>query len=441
MLATSWAPMLTNLRALFYPWLIGSAVFTLVLTGTVLSPLVDIPVVVSAEHAKLSDFTYYFAVNFGWWKYATGGYEPQSIRQSLSHIFGTELPGVMPNGLSPTIILIWQPLFLLRDLSNLSFPILQCVWLALSLSVLFVPLGLRLGEMGDWSKRRITSLMIIGGSLTLASIDVVILGQTGIFALGVILLLGISLGAAEQGREERYVVIGLCLFLLSIKLPYLIIGLGICFLVGAWRGIVFGLTSIIVTTGCLSAVDGGSPVSEYVKTMGYYSVGDFGGSGFYWGNFGANSPTFINVATGYLLDFNFAALNKFIIFTLVVLFVAYSLLRRRAPVGERLVTGSVIILAAYLGFAPYIGRHEYVLALLPILMSLCFGYDSNRVVLAMISGFSVPLFALPQTSLMAQLLCVFGLLFAATQLATRRTPAMRNLPTEQCHEQRRLVPP
>ena len=421
MLPTFIVPMLTNVRALFYPWLIGFALFTLVLIALVLSPLADIPIVISSEHARLSDFSYYFAVNFGGWRYATGGYEPLPIRKALNHLFGTAFPGVMPNGLSPTVVFIWQPLFILRELYNLPFSILQCVWLALSVSVLQVPLGLRLREAGDWSNSRITGLMIIGGSLALASIDVVVLGQTGIFALGVLLLLGISLGASEQGLKERYVVIGLCLFLLSIKLPYLFIGLGICFLVGAWRGIVFGLTLIIFAMGCLSVVDGGSALSEYVKTMGYYSVGDFGGSGFYWGNFGANSPTFINVATGYLLDFNLVTLNKFIICILVALFLAYSLLPCRAPVVERLVTGSAIILAVYLGFSPYIGRHEYILAFLPVLISFCYGYNPSRMGLAMVSGYSILLFAFPQTELLAQWLCVFGLLLAPTRLAASRT--------------------
>jgi hypothetical protein len=155
--------------------------------------------------------------------------------------------------------------------------------------------------------------------------------------------------------------------------------------------------------------------------MGYYSVGDFGGSGFYWGNFGAKSPTFINVATGYLLDFSLVTLNKFIICILVALFLAYSLLRRRAPVGERLVTGSGIILAVYLGFSPYIGRHEYILALLPVLISFCHGYNPHRMALAMVSASSILLFAFPQTYLVAQWLCVFGLLLAPTRLAGSRT--------------------
>jgi len=310
----------------------------------------------------IQDFAFYFnSVVAFWLRGSTGLYSVRDVAQALRGLFGDAPSAVMPNALSPTGIIIWLPLVLVAgDAISLAYQI----WMVLSLALFCWLVSSSLSYVRLSSVRN--AAICCGVFLSLLSNVAqksVMLGQSSFFAAGVLGLLALRLARREKS-EPSALILACLLFLSSLKLPYLIVCLGMLVVERGWRAIV--LCAVFFVLCFIVGAVWASPewMSGYGATIVRYALGRFSEGGFFWDGFQSETLTWSRFAR----DLVSPEISSFVMwcgraFGAVGLSVLFCKgFRLTAP--QRVNTSLRLLLGTYLIFSSYLGVYEQMLLVL-----------------------------------------------------------------------------
>ena len=182
---------------------------------------------------KIQDFHYYIVmIKSFWFKEIVSIYDPKYQLMAIDKYFGTEMNFAYPLGISPTALLIMLPLSLV---ARYSFPLANTLWVSVFLSIYAVAV-LKIYFRLRAYERNVLPLFIMVFSVfffSFRTVTVIFLGQTSLLASGLLLFLLLELLSARDGQHPpRRFIIYPIMFVLSMKIHYLILGMGILLLGG-----------------------------------------------------------------------------------------------------------------------------------------------------------------------------------------------------------------
>lgn len=320
----------------------------------------------SAGKLQILDFAYHWAIVRGFWWHDTGGISSAgALIAALTPLLGAPPPAVMPNPMSPTIVMVWLPLALL-PIAWLREAYL--LWLSFSIALCAAAFAMTFGLKCRRRQRFLAVIAVFFVAVSPVFANGVILGQTTACVLGVLLLIVKGIHRAEKISLRSDLLLAGALSILSVKLPYLLIGVGLLGIFHRWRAIFYGVALIILLVLIASVWADPGWLGEYVLVMQSYSRRDFSAGGFVWGDYGATTPTVTTmlrpvVSSQMLGFFSFgAAVGAAVVVAKLVL--------RPQPLdrGDVLLVGVITLVGTYLLFAPYLGSYEDLLLLLPVVV-------------------------------------------------------------------------
>lgn len=184
------------------------------------------------QEFRISDLHYRLAVVRAFW---TGEiptvYRFEYQKAAVENAFGVDLVGAMPLGDTPTALLVYLPFSLL---GTSDFLTAHALWISVSLVILFSALG-KILKPNEKTGAPLSVILLLSCvfAFSYETVRAVILGQMALMACGLILLLLHEIGnASDTGKPLRRWPVYAAIFVLSAKIPYLLIGLGILFLYG-----------------------------------------------------------------------------------------------------------------------------------------------------------------------------------------------------------------
>ncbi|MFQ5578286.1 MAG: hypothetical protein ACE5G8_14995 [Anaerolineae bacterium] len=221
---------------------------------------------------EITDFLYHLLVVKAFWQGDIPSiYRLDAQRAVMSQLFHSDIRSVMPVGVTPTTLLLWLPLVFLAS-ASLSWA--NTGWLSLSVGAL----GLAWWKLGTFARSHRKEMLrpaLLFPALFLFSFPMfsaLALGQTSILACGLLILLLLEVTAARRAERSlrRWLVYGL-VFVLSLKLPYLLIAVGLLFVFGYRReSVVSGLIvgGVVLLVGALF---GPQLLTDYAGQLSVYS--------------------------------------------------------------------------------------------------------------------------------------------------------------------------
>lgn len=207
---------------------------------------------------RLQDLAYHLLLVREWWSGSIDSiYSFSAQTKALSSVAGQSMNFAMPVGVTPLALLIWYPF------SQLSFAAAHAAWIGVSLTIFCCAI------MRIISQFPLKRWWIFGAILILflspAFGRTLILGQSSLWALGLLLLL-----VDELRTGSTKIIYPLCLLLLlSIKPSYMFVALVLLLARGNWRlaGIWFAVSAAVVC-----ALLGVSGITEYLHALATYSA-------------------------------------------------------------------------------------------------------------------------------------------------------------------------
>lgn len=388
------------------------------------------------ESGQMRDFAFHLANVSGFWLHHTGSiYTPEAILRSLSAVLGlTPPPGVspMPNPFSPSILLIWAPLLIPLQFS---IEVAFCSWLAISFGIILTltrQLWLEAVPPQHISRVWFTlgALAILTSPVSRTCFDI---GQTSLFALGISgLLIRQLLREKWHPRDDRRGA--MLLFLLSLKAPYFAIGTALLVMERRWRALGAGITITVAGMLLTEPFGTGHLMKHFLETLSRYSTQHAGSGGFYWGEFGSHTPTWLNSSAGLIPDDTRLFINSCAIGLGGLLYGTLFLKSARFDRQLRLTITTSLVVGVYLCFSPYLGFYDQLLIVLPVFAALQpASLDSRTLAFAVIGSLSFSLSSFqPLVAVFAQkLLFLLSLAGYFVHRSKNRTPILPSLPTKE----------
>ncbi len=310
----------------------------------------------------MGDFAYYYSITRAFW---TGEnlrvYAVETHIPVLSNLAGAPVTGAMPLAIMPTALLVWLP-FTLISLQNFVWS--YSAWLATALMLLLSGLRQAASLISNTSApaaRRSAPLLILS-LLSSTMITTLILGQSSVFAVGLLLILIARLSAHEKGAGGSDVTDALIVFLLSIKIHYFLAGLALIAGFHRWRGLILASAAASAAAILLTLRLGTDWVYDYRNSLSVFLSGappDWIAPSFVPENMVLFTTAFSPIL-GPDTAFRIAA-TLFLIFIAVAAFSLLMGLRISRPGRQASLAPFAWVAAAYLLFTPYMGHYEDLL--------------------------------------------------------------------------------
>jgi hypothetical protein len=348
-------------------WAVAGAATLVLVHGTVTSQI-DL-VAVRDGALQVSDFVYHVALVAEAW-FGEGGspYRLETQRQVLSALAGSRIDVAMPVGVTPLALLVWLPF---AALFRIDPGLANSAWLSLSITVLAFALwrlqrrvASRRGETPFFG-----AAFLVVALLSQAMVRAVVPGQTTLLATGVLLLLCVEL--VEDGRDggPRLMRILLYGLLLSLKPPYLMLGLGLLLCAGQRRVAAMSGAGLLALTLLVCARFGWEMMGDYLDSLALYSQTTL--PDFYRSSVVPHTMILFRYAfEGPLGPARATAVTHFVGVAGAGAILGIAMLRGeglRASSGEGRAGARLFVLlaATYLLFSPYAGSFEDLLVLVP----------------------------------------------------------------------------
>jgi hypothetical protein len=226
-----------------------------------------------ADYYRIQDFHYYIVmIKSFWFNEITSIYDPKSQLVAINNHLGTDMNRIMPLGISPTALLVMLPFSVV---ARFSMPLANSLWVTVFLSIYAIAI-LRTYSYLLAYERSMLPLFILVFCIFLVSfrtVTVIILGQTSLMASALLLFLLLeTVLARREGRSLRRWLIYPVIFILSMKMHYLVLGMGILLL----GGYVFELlvSSVILgsSVGLLVAYAGPDLLTGFIEQISLFSA-------------------------------------------------------------------------------------------------------------------------------------------------------------------------
>lgn len=222
---------------------------------------------------KIQDFHYYIVmIKSFWFHEIVSIYDPNSQLMAIDSHFGIEMNHAMPLGISPTALLIMLPFSVI---ARFSFPLANTLWVSAFLTIFAIAV-LKTYSYIQTYERKALPLFIVAFSFFLFSfrtVTVIFLGQTSLLASA--LLLFLLLETALARKEERYLrrwIIYPVIFVLSMKIHYLALGMGILLFGGYIYELLASSIIVGISIGFLIAYAGPALITGFMEQISLFSA-------------------------------------------------------------------------------------------------------------------------------------------------------------------------
>ena len=337
-------------------------------------------------NVQISDFAYYLAfVREFWFGGLTSIYSLDAYLQVLPQFLvkGSE-PLPMPLAVTPVVLFLWAPF---SCLSFLSFELAQAAWVAVSLQLFFSQLFWIGAEVlqRKVQERVFFYLLLLPVVFSFTFVSTIVLGQTSIFAAGALMYFARRYLAAENTERDRIEARSVLLLVcLAIKPHYFALALGLVLLSGRWRVLCLGVALSVLTVLLLSLRLEALWYTDYLGNMRIFASGAI--PKIYLHAFAPESMNLFVPAFSPLLGTRpcilLANTVLFLIFGMVfayAFFWTWASKRSSSPFGfYRALSGVLLLLGAYLLFAPYAGTYEDLLLSSAVFMLLVQGGGARQ---------------------------------------------------------------
>jgi len=327
---------------------------------------------VRANYYQMQDFHYYIVlIKSFWFNEIFSIYDPKSQLMAINSYLGTEMNHVMPLGISPTALLIMLPFSVI---ARISFPLANTLWVSSFLTIYAIAI-LRTYSYLLTYERNALPLFVLVFCIFLFSfrtVSVIFLGQTSLLASGLLLFLLLEMVLArKEGRSLRRWLIYPVIFVLSMKMHYLVLGMGILLIGGYVYELVVSAVILGCSIGFLVAYTGPTLITGFMEQISLFSAIEL--PAYY--NLTGVFHTFITFRSAFSPIIGDPLSLK--IALLILLFGCMSIfwisvsqycgLGKEGRFFEKMTTQQIIIglFAFLLLFLPYIGGYEDVLLFIP----------------------------------------------------------------------------
>ena len=312
----------------------------------------------------LQDFAYHIILADRFWFKGFGNFYDLNFQlQALSAYMGKPAMVTMPVGVTPLAVVVWLPFAWIAGY-GLSFA--YSLWMTVSLCVLAMALWKIGRAVSPVRPFHLLPLVLIAICIfSPLGVSTVVVGQTSIFAAGILSLLFYRLVSHTDdpdGRPADWRMVVLVL-LGAMKPPYMIIGFGALVIYGRWRDLAWAAGIFLLLLAAMTPLMTSDWPGAYRRLLGMYAGGNFPDI-YDWAVVPRTMNIFRSAISGETGD-RAAVMASSIISALVIPgIVLFSRYRGRLAPGSRpkLVVGLV---ACCLLFAPYLGAYEDLL-LIPV---------------------------------------------------------------------------
>lgn len=335
-------------------------------------------------YLKIQDYAYHIILVKAFWFDGFGNiYDVYFQQQALSSYIGSQINKVMPLGITPIALVVWFPF---AYVARFNMALSYTLWVAFSIGILFTALW-RIGRYVFKNKK--PQLLPIALSLiavcSVTTVATILLGQTSLLAIGLLIhLIFYSYKVANQSKSANLVPILLLIFILGIKPPYIVLGLGLLIIYGMWREAFYSLALVIFVFIGITPILTTEWVHSYLNLLQMYSRGNIP-------DVYACSivPITMNIFRSAFKNFigdNIASLiSNVVTYSVYIVVVGFCLLSKiKGKSIDQLsllrVTKAqlfIVLIASYLLFAPYANFCEDLLLICVFAMVLLYG-DTPR---------------------------------------------------------------
>ncbi len=294
----------------------------------------------------------------------------------MANFFQIQPNAVMPIGVTPTVLVLWFPF---AFLARFDLPLAQTLWVSSSLAVLIFAL-LKTYLFLCAYKRSLLPIYFIVLCIFVSSfttVAAILLGQTGILASGLLILLVIEINQANNaGRPLRRMLVYAMIFLLTIKIPYLVAGIGLLFIFGfIYESIVSG-TLMVIALLLLSTWLDFDMIIDWFDQLAIYLASEIPGyyaSSIYF----PFQITFRSAFSSFIGNSLAVTISQIVLFIACLTIFAISFLRylnqsSSVKVYKKVTSHqlAVTLLAILLLFLPYLVMTEELLLIVPFIILL-----------------------------------------------------------------------
>jgi len=222
---------------------------------------------------KIQDFHYYIVmIKSFWFHEIVSIYDPESQLMAIDSYFGIEMNHAMPLGISPTALLIMLPFSVI---ARFSFPLANTLWVSAFLTMYAIAVLKAYSYIQSY-ERNALPLFIVVFSVFLFSfrtVTVIFLGQTSLLASALLLLLLLEMAlASKEGRSLRRWIIYPVIFVLSMKMHYLVLGMGILLIGGYIYELLASSVIVGFSIGFLILYTGLALITGFMEQISLFSA-------------------------------------------------------------------------------------------------------------------------------------------------------------------------
>ena len=224
---------------------------------------------------KIQDFHYYIVlIKSFWFHEILSIYDPTSQLKAIDNYFGIGMNHAMPLGISPTALLIMLPFSVV---ARFSFPFANTLWVSAFLTIYAIAVLKTYSYLRTY-ERNALPLFIVAFSVFLFSfrtVTVIFLGQTSLLASALLLflLLEMALARKEERSLRRWIIYSV-IFVLSMKIHYLVLGMGILLFGGYIYELLASSIIVGILIGFLIAYAGPALITGFMEQITLFSAHD-----------------------------------------------------------------------------------------------------------------------------------------------------------------------
>ena len=321
---------------------------------------------------KVQDYAYHILIVKSFWFENFGDiYKLDFQQKALSSYLGSDISLAMPLGITPVALMVWLPF---AYLANFSMALSYSFWSSVSLILLFFSLWKFLRKRYQENKTiSLPFYLVIVSIFSPAAFGALLLGQTSIFAVGLIVLI---IDYVMEKKEKRKNLLGIAyisilVFMVGIKPTYLVIAFGLLAIYGMWKEAFFSGFFLLAYFIAISFLLGIDWVFTYKNLLEMYNSGNFP-QVYSWSIVPGTMNIFRSAFANIVGDNIGVKISNSITIGIYFIVLFYITLIQLGKIGKNFKIGKkqvfILLLSSYLLFAPYAGSYEDMFFIVLFLM-------------------------------------------------------------------------
>ena len=338
------------------------------------------------QELSINDFDYKLRiVKSFWFGEIQTIYKPEAQIAAIENAYGVIVTEAMPFADTPTLLLLLLPFSIVAEFN---FAIAYTLWMSISLVILFLALEKTQASFTD--KKRILPLYLIVVcvfTFSFSMIHAIRMGQSSLLGSGLLILLALeTIDAKNSRRLLRRGPVYVAIVVLSVKIHYLIPGLGILLFFGYFHETVVSTLIVASTIVLLGFWKGFALLFDWLNQVVLFS-GTTALPSYYVSAFDLHTLITLRSACSQFTNSTFIVAISYFILVIggsAILFLSLwkSLHTSSFPQSATSITpqrSATILFGLLLLFMPYLGGYEDLLLLVPYVFLFATAEDRARI--------------------------------------------------------------